>query len=273
MFVGDKARLVIPLGTAFSNVEPVILAKPEELPPPGELVIHRIELERRASGGSPRLLIDFTAFAPGSLALPALAIPSGGSILHFSKGVTAQIASILTGDALVLGPPAPPVTVPGTSLLVYGTTGLLFFLILLGLGARFWGRTRLAGLLAGFRRRRLLRGMRKTLRNLRKDLAEPTAEGFKEAKALSDAWFGFRTFLTVFTGVYCHALAAGEFMGLSPLFGAEPESPVLSGDYLCGLFRRCDILRFSGVRMARHELLSVLDEMERFVDALNRRED
>jgi hypothetical protein len=278
VFVGDKARLVIPLDAVFSAVEPVVLAKREELPSSPELVIHRIELERRSlpsTGGSARLLIDFTAFAVGTLFLPELKIPSGDSVLLFSNGVTIPIASILSGDVLALAPSAPPLTVPGTVLLVYGTAGSIFLLLLLGIGLRFWGRDRASQWLTGFRRKRQIIAMEKLLINLRKDLAEPTPEGLKEAEALTVLSAEFRTFLTVFTGVYCQALSAGEFAGLSPAVGREAEplyGSVLSGAFLCGIFRRCDALRFSGTRLPHQELLDILNEIQRFVDALKQTE-
>jgi hypothetical protein len=59
VYVGDAARLVLPLGTTFSGVGGAVLDRPEQLPPGGDLVISRVEIENR--GGQARLLVDLTA--------------------------------------------------------------------------------------------------------------------------------------------------------------------------------------------------------------------
>jgi hypothetical protein len=222
-----------------------------------------VELERRA-GPEYRLFVDFTAYTPGSLVLPELKIWAGDSILVFSN-IIINIASILTGDALILGSPAPPLTVPGTSFLVYGVMALFFCLILAGLGLRFRGMEKIAGLLARSRRRRLLRGMEKLLHHLRNSLTDDASE----AEVLRDAVREFRTVLTVFTGVYCGSLTAGEFRRVSLPFGSDE---ILSGPYLCGIFRRCDALRFSGTCIPRQETMNLLEDIRGFIDALSREE-
>ncbi|MCL2318550.1 MAG: hypothetical protein FWC45_00570, partial [Treponema sp.] len=50
IFVGDSGRLVVPLGQAFSGTEPFVLDTPGSLPGTPQLVIRRIELERRNTG-------------------------------------------------------------------------------------------------------------------------------------------------------------------------------------------------------------------------------
>jgi hypothetical protein len=257
----------------FPKIEPVVLSKPEELPSTRDILIHRIEVERRNE--TVRIIIDFTGFAPGSLVLPALSIPSGGADLVLPSSVTIPIASILTGDALVLSPLIPPLTVPGTALLIYGTTGTIFLMLLLGLGLRFWGRDRFKDWRNRFQRRRLLRFMEKVLQSLEKDISEHKSGGLKTEEILTRLSLEFRTFLSVFTGMHCHAMTASEFMHISSLITAELESagqPVLSGAFLCDIFRRCDTLRFSGTRIASEELLSILNGIQRFINALNQAE-
>ncbi|MDR2519311.1 MAG: hypothetical protein LBD13_07890 [Spirochaetaceae bacterium] len=255
VFVGDSARLVVSLGAGFSSARPFVITA--GLPESEELVIHRVELENR--GGNPRLFIDFTAFAPGGLPLPPLKLP-----LSLSDGITIPIASILDGGSLVLAPPAPPLTVPGTSLLIYGAASLLGIapLVLAGLRLRafkVWG--------ASLKRRRLIRRMKKTLKSLRRG----ASGGEKAAEdALTSVTRGFRAFLSAFTGMRCQAMSAGEFAAMPPLAGetgGEAASP-LSGAFLRGLFRRCDDLRFQGRGVDKEEVLGILTEIEGFIDAL-----
>jgi hypothetical protein len=271
VFVGDRARLVIPLGLTFTDAEPVIVSKPEELPSAKDLLIHRIELERR--GGNARLLIDFTAFAPGSLALPPLKIPALESV---SLDISIPIASILEGDSMVLSDPASPLTVPGTTILIYGAITFLFLVLLLGIGLKFWGREAFRNWGVRYRRRRLIRFMEKVLQGLRNDLSAEASEH----KVLTCLSVEFRTFLSVFTGMPCHAMSAGEFINMPPLIIPEDEvkdsrnlesayQRVLSGAFLCGIFRRCDTLRFSGTGIARRELFDIIDEIQKVIDTLN----
>jgi len=74
IFVGDAGRLVVPLGPVFASIEPFVLETPGKLPETPDLVIRRIELERRGAGA--RLLIDFIPYAPGNLAFPPLELYS-----------------------------------------------------------------------------------------------------------------------------------------------------------------------------------------------------
>lgn len=272
VFVGDRARLVIPLGLTFTDSEPLIVSKPEELPSAKDLLIHRIELERR--GGNARLLIDFTAFAPGSLALPSLEIPALESIFLLSPGISIPIASILEGDSLVLSDPASPLTVPGTTILIYGTITFLCLALLLGIGLRLWGREAFKNWGVQYRRRKLIRFMGKVLQGLRNDLSADASGNIREAEALTRLSLEFRTFLSVFTGMPCHAMTAGEFITMPPLTIPEYEletayQAVLSGSFLCGIFRHCDTLRFSGTGIARRELFGIIDAIQKVIDTLN----
>jgi hypothetical protein len=260
VFVGDRARLVFPLGPEYARESPFVVVR--GLPASAELVIHRVELETR--GGNPRILIDFTAFAAGSLSLPHLPLPA-----PLPAGVTIPIASILEGGSLVLAPPAPPLTVPGTSLIIYGAAAVLFLAPLSVAGARMrvwkqWGNT--------FRKRRLIRRMKKTLKSLRRD-ASGAAE-FSAEDALTAVTRSFRSFLSAFTGMRCQAMSAVEFSAMPPFIekiekieNSRPDS-VLSGGFLCAVFRRCDDLRFRGTGIGRTELAEVLDTVEEFMDAL-----
>ncbi|MDR2258741.1 MAG: hypothetical protein LBE14_06295 [Treponema sp.] len=274
VYVGDRATLVVPLDNIPEN-ELVFTGEPPALP---DMVIHRVELERRGDGG--RLLIDFTAYAPGILEVPPFEI--GG--IPF-EGLRIEIASILGGDeaaqalsaqrffAPVLSRPAPPLAVPGTGMVVYGTLsalilGLLVFLWALVFGPRYferrlriWKRRRLIGSLAGLEKR------------LRRKLIRESPGGKNFRGLLNVLAAEFRIFLALFTGENCRAMTAGELSRLPPLGTPAAEGGFfLTGAFLGGFFRRCDDLRFCGAEAPKHELLDLLEELKKFTGALNRAE-
>ena len=184
---------------------------------------------------------------------------------------------------MVLSDPASPLAAPGTTILIYGTISFLFLVLFLGIGLKFWGRAALKNWGERYRRRRLIRLMGKVLQGLRNNLSSDTAKGIKEEEVLTRLSAEFRTFLSAFTGMPCHAMSAGEFINMPALITPEYEvdgsgelestyQAVLSGAFLCGIFRHCDALRFSGTGIARRELVGILDKTQRFIDTLNQTE-
>ena len=278
IFVGDQGRLVVPLSQVFAGVEPFVLEAPAKLPEAPDLVIHRIELERRP--GFSRLLIDFIPYAPGTLTFPPLEFLSSGAEPLTLNGLEAQIASILDPSHMALSQPAPPLAVPGTSLLVYGSIVFVLVILFLGIIGSLWGRRHFTDIWERLRRRHLLRVMMKLLYRLGR-------EGDLGKKGKPDYFLSllaaeFREFLSVFTGINCRSMTAGEFLEL-PLMGnrmppdgapsdhispdgGSPLTPV----FLCRLFRSWDTLRFSGRGVDRIDLFHALKETEAFVAALDK---
>jgi hypothetical protein len=263
VFVGDQARLVAPLGPAFTGTAAFVLENPAQLPQTGDIRIHRLELEHRA-GGEAQLLVDFTAFAPGTLELPPF--PELGL-----SGLTVNITSILGSDSegLVLSNPAPPLAAPGTMFIIYGTvTGiiLLFFALV---GGRMWSRRHLGALLEKWRQQRLIRLMKKVEGRLRLSLVKgyPGSENYSGTLTLLSG--EFRTFLGYFSGLNCRAMTAGEFFDFPPLIPSIPPAPVLRGEYLGTLFRCFDRLRFSGEGIEKEAVLGILDGVKLFIDTLS----
>jgi hypothetical protein len=263
VYVGDRATLVITLHHAPVNGL-VLTGEPPALP---DLVIHRVELERRGETG--RLLIDFTAYVPGRVELPPFEIEG----IPFT-GLYIEIASILGTDetASVLSPPAPPLAVPGTGVLVYGTVSGLVLFLLMVVWALAAGPRRFAGWLKKWRRKRLIASLAGMERRLRRKLIRenPAVKNFRGSLNFLAA--EFRTFLALFTGENCRAMTAGELSGLSLPELAAGENFYLSGAFLGGFFRRCDDLRFSGAEAPKSGLRDMLGELKAFTAALNRAE-
>ena len=323
IFVGDPGRLVVPLGQAFTGVAPFILDRPEKLPPTPDITIRRMELEHR--GGNVRLLIDFVPYAPGVLSLPSLDLHSLGgyqSAVESSESeslvisdLKIQVASILSPSQMALSEPASPLAVPGTSFLIYGTVALVLVFLFLGIGGSLWGRRHFRDIWERFRRRHLLRGMLRFLLRLRQEYYTDKSgkpEGGRPQRSpgfyLTLLSGEFREFLSLFTGINCRPLTAGEFLDL-PLAYADagletsstapaamdddapnaappegnlgPHGPrrqvpegkaLLSPAFLCGLFRAWDTLRFSGRPMDKVDLFLALQKTENFLIALDRAE-
>jgi len=305
IFVGDRGRFVVPVGRAFARVEAFVWDKPEMLPQTPDLVIHRIELERQGTGS--RFLIDFTPYAPGALSIPPIEFPSQDVSL---LGLEVQVASILDSSLseiasqMALTEPAPPLAVPGTSLLVYGTLTLLLFLLAMGIVASFWSRRHLKDFLERLRRKLLLKKMMRFLRRLNQEChleassslvnsrerntnANANADADADAYAcvgdacvgIGDACVGdapaiylmrlsteFREFLSLFTGVNCRSFTPGEFL-LAPSYSLLPAP-----SSLCDLFRSWDILRFSGRGIEMDDLFAAIVETENLVSAIDKAE-
>jgi hypothetical protein len=273
VFVGDRCRLVVPLGQLFAGEEPFVREAPGELPKAGDLVINRIELEKR--NGEPRLLIDFVPFAPGILTLPDI-VPGKRPLSRFEletltiRGLKAEVASILVPGDSSLSNLAPPLHAPGTSLVIYGGAAGILLALFLGIGVSFWGRRHFSELLERFRRRRLLRAMKRFLIRMG---AQAALKKDGEAAGLFALLSGeFREFLTLFTGVNCRVLTPAEFGSLEPGCFSRTASDFLKKDYLKKLFNNWELLRFSGSALGLDELFGVLKEVKAFVTELERLE-
>ena len=314
IFVGDQGRLVVPLGSSFAPFEPFILELPaaepgrprgagvenpilsgtvsiaEDSGSAGDLLIRRIELERR--GANPRLLIDFIPYAPGILAFPSLkfTLPAANQADPISlSGLEVQVASILDSSLdssqRVLADPAPPLPVPGTSLLVYGTMVSILLLLFLGIGGSLWGRNHFMELLGILRRRHHIRVMMKFLRLLRKESCRH--KDGNPGHYLSLLSGQMREFLSFFTGVNCRSFTAAEFLDLPlgyPIRQEYPEAETWEKEdqyglnpgewqlFISGIFRDWDNQRFSGMGVKMTGLFRALKDAEQFVAALDRAE-
>jgi hypothetical protein len=273
IFVGDSGRLVVPLGRAFARITPFILDAPEKLPETPDILIRRLELERR--GGATRLLIDFIPYASGVLSLPDLEIqsPGEGTEPLVLSGLEVQVASILNPSQMSLSGPAAPIAAPGTSFLIYGTIIAVILILCMGIGISLWGRRHLRELWELFRRRRLIRAMTKFLRCLRQECSlekegDPLAVSSGPNYYLTLLSNEFREFLSLFSGINCRSLTPGEFLELPLSQMALALGPV----YLCWLFQTWETLRFSGQKMEMPEMFMALDEIERLIAALDKEE-
>ena len=278
IFVGDHGRLVVPLGQAFAGFDPFVLESSSELNKSPDLLIRRIELERR--GGNSRLLIDFIPYATGVISFPPLDFYSLALNLDKAEssekkippltGLKVQVASILNPSQMTLSDPSPPLAAPGTSFLIYGFLLVVLVLLFFGIGLSLWGRRHFSEIWERFRRRRLIRLMSKFLRRLRHECCLEKSK--KAAFYLSVLSGEFREFLSLYTGVNCNSFSAEEFLELSLGYNEDMVSSMLRADFLFSLFRSWDILRFSGKVIEMSDLLHALSETDRFITAMDKAE-
>jgi hypothetical protein len=270
LFVGDQGRLILNLGSLFPEAASFTITDPWFLPQSPELRLQRLEFDSRRG----QILIDFTAFAPGELEVPPLKIPQ---LPGFNlEGCRVSIASVLSpgtspqnGGVLVLSGSVPPLAVPGTALLIYGSSSLMILGLLLLLGLGIWGRPYLGKLMEARRRRRLIRLMGNIGENLRERIPRTSCQAILKKLSVE-----FRAFLGYFfdgeSGLDCRAMTAEEFDTLPPLFspaaGLQPVSPASLGNF----FRRLDRLRFSGEIAGGGEISTLLDQMEEILRARER---
>jgi hypothetical protein len=267
LYVGDKGRLVYPLDifAALPDAEPVF---PDGLPRTDDIVIHRVDLDRRGR----RVIIEFQAFRTGVVPLPPIAI-SGGIEL---KGLQVNIASILDSEkgSMTLSPSAGLLSAPGTFWIITAFSMLFvivlaaFVLLCLKGGALF------AGARDALRTRLLLYRINARLRRLerRLELGQIT-----EKDALSMLSGELRAFLSRFWKRPCYALSAEEFLYFElPEQGAAGGKP--DGDTeksrqksrllptLSSFFGRCDEVRFAASAITREAVASVCGEARTLVN-------
>jgi len=256
VYVGDRARLIVPLDSVLSASAPLslVIDQRESLPKTGSVLIHRIEIERRPLVS--RAIIDFTAFAPGDVAFPTIEL--GGLRL---AGLRVKITSVLENGATELSPPEAALTAPGTYLFIYGAIVIVLIAVSGTLFLVLRGIPRLTAYLER-RRRGLAAG------SLRRVLARLQTEGgqMEEGVFLTILFDELRSYLTYRTGSNCHALTAREF---SLVLGSESIVPHFSSEdlaFLESLFRRGDAVRFGAVPISSDELRSALHGVGELVD-------
>jgi len=267
IFIGDPAVLVLPLSGLSSSPnissggqissDVVLTPLSPDFPLHANIDFHKITLERRPGGS--RLIIDFTAFAPGALELPVIEI--GGE--RFS-GLTVTVNSIIDNrSSVVLSAPASSLAMPGTALMLYGTMAVIIIFILLAIWFVFKGRV----LLEKFSEKWKLWRLFISMKIMEKRLYRAVQKGANKRLILNKLSDESRLFLSILSGHNCRAMTAREFQELS--FGhikLKDIDPLFLPDF----FRRCDELRFSGVFINSDEVLELLADLRGFVVTLEK---
>lgn len=258
LYVGDRGSLVYPLGI-FSTPDGE-LAFPYGLPKTDDIVIHKVDLDRRAR----RVIIEFQAFRTGIVPLPTIQL-SGGAEL---KGLQVNIASILDSEkgSMTLSPGAGLLSAPGTFWII--TAFSILSVLVLTVLALLWvkGGALFAGACAALRTRLLLRRINCRLRALEKRLEQGQITEKDILSALSSE---LRVFLSRFWKRPCYAVSAEEFLYFElPEPGAADTVEAMSGgegkeqllSVLSAFFKRCDEVRFAAAVITRETVKAVCAE-------------
>ncbi len=254
IYVGDPAVLVLPLpsGNQDAALGDIILTGiSPNFPSDEKIDFHRIVLERRTAGS--RLLIEFTAFAPGVLELPVIEIEN-----ERFAGLTVTVNSVLDSNGQrVLARSASTLAMPGTALMLYGTMAAIVFIVFLIIWFALKGRRFLESRIAKWKRKRLFASMRNTEKRLQKALLKDADKRYILDK-LSDE---FKTFLSCFMEENCRAMTAREFEKL-------PFDSAFDGHFLGNFFRACDELRFSGKDAGTQNISCLLGDIRSYLETL-----
>ncbi len=251
VFVGDKARLVLTLAPkASAATRSFIIDVEDKLPQSKSVHITRIQLD--TNGKNPKMIVDFIPFEPGTIMLPPLEI--GPYVINRQL---VEIASVLEADqgGMETAPPEEPLLIPGTRLLLYGTIGFLFFLVLGLFAALMWGSAWYARLQSWLKKRN-------TLRNLKKSLGQ--LEHHQE-KNISPAEIGIligylRLYIQLQTGISCAAKTSMEIADQADIF-PHPELALV----LAQIIGQSDALRFSGKGVSALELENLCLDIKKII--------
>jgi hypothetical protein len=270
VYVGDQARLVVPLGPAAAGADAALNAAVHTGALAGvhtaadELVILGLGVERRGETG--RLNIDFAAYKTGWVEFPPISIGP-----HTITGLRAEISSILEAgeEGRRLSPAAQGLPVPGTVMMVYGLViGSLVCIIALTLLAVWLVRSREA-LGRCFRRKRALRLMRKNIRRLNDELEREDFSLSLGGELLGRLSLELRNFLSNALGRNCLSLVPGEFQTLEFERSGDGLYVEERLDFLASFFSRSDSLRF-GFGIDRSRVVSMVEEVIDFINAFEK---
>jgi hypothetical protein len=251
IFVGDPAALVLPLAASSQNNSDIILTG--DFPADENIDFHRIILEQRVTGS--RLIIEFTAFAAGTIELPEIEI--GGEKFY---GLSVTVNSVISSRSdLALSTAASSLAMPGTAFMLYGSMAALVCLLLIVIWFIVKGQTVMRILHNKWKRYRLFAGIRKT----EKRLYKAVIKGADKREILDKLSGETRNFLSVLTGSNCRSMTAREFEILPVQLNIQ-EDNVSFGDF----FKSCDEFRFSGVSIDSRDIIKLLDDLKRFTNIL-----
>ena len=260
IYTGDPAVLIMPLPAGSGNTQDIMLTPvSQDFPFHPDIDFHKITLEQSAGGR--RLIIEFSAFAPGVLELPLIEI--GG--LRFS-GLTILVNSVLDdSSSKTLSGPASSLAMPGTALMLYGTITCLILIILLTIWFVLKGKVLINNFREKWKHWMLFSSMKKTERRLSKSVSS----GENSRLILDKLSEQFRIFLSVLLNENCRTMTAGEFekLSLHAVMKTIVENHDIPPAFLYEFFRDCDDLRFSGINAAEQDILYLLACLRSFITA------
>ncbi|MDR2865088.1 MAG: hypothetical protein LBV68_05730 [Spirochaetaceae bacterium] len=253
IYIGDKGRLIYPLDGLFFDQKDSFLPV-DKLSKSDDIVINAIEIKDR------QLIVDFQVFKTGIVKVPPIFV--NGKTL---SGLEVYVASLLENSphAMVLSPAASPLSVPGTlwiiSALVFGIIILAAFILLFFTR----GGNIFFGLKLKIKQKRIIRQTQKTIKKLKANLEK---DSISAQLALSGISNELRIFLDNFFNIDCRSMVPLEFLAIT-----LPKDSGLDENYypryFSEFFQKCDTIRFSGNLVPRETVLTIIEEVETFINA------
>jgi hypothetical protein len=260
VFVGDPAVLVLPLPELKSEAADIILTQHSPgFPFDFNIDFHRIVLERHLSGS--RLMIEFTAFAPGYLEIPIIEIDGE----RFSN-LSIRISSVVdpAGFGLELSGPASTLAMPGTAFMIFTFLSIFIILLIIVLWFVILGRRYLHGIILRIKLWKHFITIKLIEKKLHKLLLKDGDKRYILEK-ISDE---FRMFLSFVTGINCRAMTAFELDRLQSGNGILHITE--NNNFLGNFFRRCDELRFSGRIATKADISGLLTSLRTYIVSLEK---
>jgi hypothetical protein len=250
VFVGDAGRLVVPLAGFAHAAGQTNATMTDRLPFNENVIIKRVEIDVRAK----QLLIDFTAFKPGVLEIPAISWGSGTWMEAIElPPLKVEIASILEreGYSIILSPPEKPLAAPGTFVMISGGTVACIALTVAAVfltvnGPRHFHR------FAERLRIRLL--IYRTERAIQKTQYALTMGRMGTKEGITTVGEVFKSFLSAFYRKDYASYAAEDFLSDILFSGSE------SGGAVYRIFATCDKLKFSPARIEPDDAKTLIEK-------------
>ncbi|MDR0409341.1 MAG: hypothetical protein LBH18_02975 [Spirochaetaceae bacterium] len=234
LYAGDRGTLVYPLDI-FIPLPEGSLVFPDGLPRTDDIIIHKIDIDRRGR----RVFIEFQAFRTGTVPLPP--IPFGEVEL---KGLQVNVSSILDSvNSMTLSPAAGTMSAPGTFWMITAFSALLALGLVAAALLCMKGGVIFTGTRSALRARILFCLFNFRLRRLEKNLENGR---LSEKDALAVLSNEIRGFLSRLWMRPCYALSAEEFRYIDVPAGGSIDTVKLAG-----FFKECDEIRFAATAVPR----------------------
>ena len=269
IYVGDPAAYILPLPAAEHFIEDVVITSRDSLtgvpfPQDENIDFHRIILERRVTGS--RLVVEFTAFAPGFLEFPGIEIDG-----EYFSGLSITVNTLINDRSdRILSGSASTLAMPGTALLLYGSIAGLAVIILLTVWFFVKGRAVLHDLNEKWKRYRLFSGIRKSGKRLQKSILK----GVENRIILDQISDEARKFLSILTGKNCRAMTAHEFEQLPASvympYNGRGDEENFQITIIGKFFKECDEYRFSGAECGLQDIQRLLSDLLLMINMLDK---
>ncbi len=259
VYIGDRATMVVPIeqnelsSVSLSQMKSgavYVLAGASK--PRPELVIHEIRLAIKKEGKA-EIHLDFSAYAPGSLSLPAIeagAFTISGLVFNVAPSLNPDDNTPANAAGVLMPPGVLPLVLTLLSVFIIAPLGLVVLLLK--------GKSWYSPFLAALKRRSASKTFKKVIKVLRERLdskGEPASGSFMDILIPA-----LRAYLSTCLGVDCRVWSVRDYEAAFQA-GILPNT---HAPFIQMLISRADTIRFGGITAGKNELASYLSSLEAF---------